>query len=376
MNGASVDYSYDVMNRLASVKDNGLPIGANTTTYTYDDVSNLHSYTYPNAVTTSFGYSSLNRLTALTVSNGPINLAAYNYTPGAAGNRLSVTEQNGRSVNYTYDSLYRLTNETITGAIVSAQNGSISYGYDAVGNRLSRTSNLGAVPSTTNAYDDNDRLTSDGYDNNGNTITAIGTTYAYDFENRLNTVNGRSVSFVYDGDGNRVARSVNGVTTRYLIDTNNPTGYAQVIDEIRDNQVSRTYTYGHSLISQRQLINSQRLVSFCGHDGHAGVRMLTDLTGATTDTYTYDAFGNLIAATGNTPNERLYAGEQFDANIGFYYLRARYLNPSSGRFWTADSYEGNSYDPAFLHKYLYVGADPANKVDGGFNLKCNFEISG
>ena len=105
------------------------------------------------------------------------------------------------------------------------------------------------------------------------------------------------------------------------------------------------------------------LASYTYTLGAAGNRTaVTELSGRTVN-YTYDAFGNLIEATGNTPNEHLFAGEQYDPNIGFYYLRARYLNPSSGRFWTVDTYEGVSYDPASLHKYLYVGADPANKVD-------------
>src|SRR3989441_359244 len=362
-NGASVDYTYDAMNRLASVKDNALPAGANTTTYAYDDVGNLQNYRYPNGVTTSYGYNSLNRLTNLAIGAGPTSLAGFTYTLGPTGNRLSVAEQNGHTVNYTYDSLYRLTNETISGASVPSQNGSISYSYDPIGNRLSRTSSIATVPSTTNTYDDNDRLTSDSYDNNGNTITSSGAAYGYNFENRLTSVNGGVISFVYDGDGNRVAKTVNGVTTRYLVDSNNPTGYPQVVDEITGNQIARSYTYGHSLISQKQFINNQWQLSFYGYDGQGSVRLLTGITGAITDTYTYDAFGNLLGATGHTPNEHLYAGEQFDANVGFYYLRARYLNPSSGRFWTMDSYEGSSADPASLHKYLYVGADPINKVD-------------
>lgn len=176
-------------------------------------------------------------------------------------------------------------------------------------------------------------------------------------------MNGGIVSFVYDVDGNRVAKTVNGVTTRYLVDTNNPTGYSQIVDELTGTQVTRTYTFGQSLISQRELVNGRWVVSFYGYDGQGSVRLLTDFFGAITDTYTYDAFGNLIAATGTTPNEHLYVGEQFDANVGFYYLRARYMDPSIGRFWSMDSYEGSSYDPATLHKYLYVGADPVNKVD-------------
>ncbi|HEU0049702.1 MAG TPA: RHS repeat-associated core domain-containing protein, partial [Nitrososphaera sp.] len=97
---------------------------------------------------------------------------------------------------------------------------------------------------------------------------------------------------------------------------------------------------------------------------------LTDAGGAITDAYDYDAFGNLIYRIGTTSNDYLYTGEQFDANLGFYYLRARYLNPESGRFVSADSFEGNTYDPISLHKYLYADADPANQIDpsGHFSL--------
>jgi RHS repeat-associated protein len=264
-------------------------------------------------------------------------------------------------VSYTFDALYRLTNETITGA--PSQNGSITYSYDAVGNRLSRTSSVTAVPSTTSSYDNNDRLTSDAYDDNGNTTGANGNGYSYDFENHLTSLNSGQASFSYDGDGNRVAKTVNGVTTRYLVDTNNPTGYPQVVDELAGNQVTRTYTYGHSLLSQRQLINNQWQVSFYGYDGHGSVRQLFDFSGTVTDAYTYDAFGNLLVSSGNTPNDHLYAGEQFDPNSGFYYLRARHMSPSSGRFQTMDSFAGGNFDPRTLHKYSYAENDAVNRID-------------
>jgi RHS repeat-associated protein len=43
--------------------------------------------------------------------------------------------------------------------------------------------------------------------------------------------------------------------------------------------------------------------------------------------------------------------------------RASYLNPTTGRFWTQDSYEGNQSEPLSLHKYLYAANNPANVVD-------------
>jgi hypothetical protein len=50
--------------------------------------------------------------------------------------------------------------------------------------------------------------------------------------------------YVYDGDGNRVSEIVGGATTKYVVDTVNPTGYAQVVDELRNGALVRTYSYG------------------------------------------------------------------------------------------------------------------------------------
>jgi YD repeat-containing protein len=180
-------------------------------------------------------------------------------------------------------------------------NGSLAYPYDKVGNRKQRTSTLLVLPTGLWNYDANDRITTDIYDANGNTISAGGTADAYDFENHL--VSHGFMTFVYDGDGNRVAKTVGGVTTSFLVDTMNPTGYAQVLDELQSAAVTRSYAYGLELISQTQLTNAEPpanpwATSYYGYDGHGSVRYLTDTTGAITDTYDYDAFGNLIASTG------------------------------------------------------------------------------
>jgi len=360
--GASVDYGYDALNRLVTVTDNRLAAGANVTTYNYDSVGNLQGYLYPNGVQTSYAYNSLNRLTSMTVGAGSSVLAGYGYTLGPAGNRLSVTEQSGRTVQYAYDALYRLTGETVGGDPQGAD-GAAAYAYDPVGNRLSRASTLAALPDQSFTYDANDRTAGVGFDPNGNTVAAGGNTYAFDWENRLTEINGGAVGYLYDGDGNRVGKRDGQAVTGYLIDSNNPTGYAQVADELTGGALTRSYTYGHSLVSQRQLVGGQWQVSFYGYDGHGNVRLLTDAAGDVTDTYTFDAFGNLLARTGATPNERLYTGEQFDAAAGLYYLRARYLDTSSGRFLTADTYEGEGSDPRSLHKYLYAHADPVNRID-------------
>jgi RHS repeat-associated protein len=69
-----------------------------------------------------------------------------------------------------------------------------------------------------------------------------------------------------------------------------------------------------------------------------------------------------------TQNNYLYCGEQFDPDLGLYFLRARYMDTDRGRFWTMDVWEGVIRDPASLHKYLYCEANPVNWIDPSGHL--------
>ena len=82
-----------------------------------------------------------------------------------------------------------------------------------------------------------------------------------------------------------------------------------------------------------------------------------------TDRYDYDAFGVLTFHTGATVNAFLYCGEESDGDLGLYYLRARYLNSESGRFWTMDPFEGFNDVPTSLHAYSFANANPSSFVD-------------
>jgi RHS repeat-associated protein len=384
-NGVQVGYGYDALNRLSAVNDAKVGV----TTYSYDGVGNLQGSIYPNLLRSVYQYDALNRLTNLAGGTLLTPIANYAYTVGASGNRLTASEQlfgsilntQPKTINrlYTYDDVYRLTGESLS---INNQPSTLNYGYDPVGNRLSRLSTINSILSTSASFDANDRLNTDSYDANGNTLIGLGFGQSqadqYDFENRLTsriaTVNGQptTINIQYDGDGNRVRKSVttptNTVTTFYVVDELNPSGYAQVLEEhvslnYQPSTIHSVFTYGHTLISQDRLDGSQWTTSFYGYDGHNNVRYLTDLNGNVTDTYDYDAFGNVIAATGNTPNLYLFTGEQFDLDLGLYYLRARYHNSDTGRFWTQDSYEGNGSDPSSLHKYTYCRNNPANSSD-------------
>ena len=131
-----MNYTYDSLNRLSTVIDNRLPVGKNNTTYVYDTANNLVTATYPNGLASTFHYDQLNRMTAMTTP-----YTGYAYQLGATGNRTSATELTGRTLNWTYNGVYQLTNEAIS-SDPSGVNGSVAYGLDPVGNRLSSTSTV------------------------------------------------------------------------------------------------------------------------------------------------------------------------------------------------------------------------------------------
>ena len=329
VNGTSVGYTYDEVNRLKTVVDNRLSAGQNTTTYTYDPANNLVTVTYPNGVQSTFVYDTLNRVTSMPTTRSGSTIASYGYTLGATGNRETSSEFGGRALTWTYDGIYRLTNEAIS-SDPAGKNGTLGYGLDPVGNRLSLTSTLPGITPGAWTYDANDRLptSTETYDLNGNATASGARAFTYDFENRVKSMNGTGVTLQYHGDGNRVVKTVGGTTTRYLVDDLNPTGYAQVVEEVAGGTVQRTYTYGLQRISQYQQINNIWTASFYGYDGMGSVRLLTDASGTVTDRYDYDAWGNAVNVTGSTPNAYLYRGEQYDPDLTLYYLRARYFgNP-------------------------------------------------
>jgi len=199
---------------------------------------------------------------------------------------------------------------------------------------------------------------------NGNPIGSGGDLFPNGPLDRLVSGDGGAVLLGYNGDGARVKKTVGGTTTLYLVDDRNPTGYAEVVEEHQSVNggaatLTAVYTHGLDLIAQRRAGS----VRYFSYDGHGSTRLLTDASGAVTDTYLYDAYGTLLASTGSTPNNSLYCGEQFDPDLGMYSLRARYYQPQTGRFWTMDSWEGTQTDPLSLHKYLYAHNNPVMMVD-------------
>jgi RHS repeat-associated protein len=271
----------------------------------------------------------------------------------------------GRTFSWGYNPVYRLKQETMSGGSPA---GPLSYGLDLVGNRTNRTSTISGLTNQNFTFNTNDWLTSDSYDSNGNTTSSSGIASQYDPLDHMTNYNSGAVLITYDGDGNRVRKTVGSTTTLYVWDDRNPSGYPQVVEEWTGSggvtNLSRVYDYGLQLIRQREPSVSTNYFIF---DGHGSTRMLTDSGGVVVNAFAYDAHGNLIASNTAPQTVYLFGSQEWDSDLSLYYLRARYHNPNTGRFWTRDTYQGAQENPKSLHKYVYCVGDPVNRIDPSGN---------
>jgi RHS repeat-associated protein len=425
-NGVETTYVYDDLNRLTEVtNEDATDTVLSRYVYTLGPAGNrlqvVESGTAVTARTVTYEYDQVYRLTRETIdAAGTANDQDIAYTYDAVGNRLTKEVVQGDTtteVVYAYDDNDRLVSEATTITVARGPAPAVRWalaGFQltplfgtvlAVGLAWRRRCRLGrrawrrlvgrgtvalvlafalalapglahAFPLPAPAAAQSVTMTSltYAYDANGNLLSRTDGTetdaYEYDGENRLvmATVemgqNPGTVGYGYDADGMRTSQTVNGVLTEFVTDKQGP--LAHVVVE-RTGAAVTSYVHGADLVSQERPGTGRR---FYQYDGMGSTRLLTAAAGAVTDTYTYDAFGVLLASTGTTANLYLYRGEQLDPNVGFYYLRARYYAQSIGRFLTTDPAPGSIFDPVSLHRYLYANADPVNKSDpsGRFSL--------
>jgi RHS repeat-associated protein len=123
---------------------------------------------------------------------------------------------------------------------------------------------------------------------------------------------------------------------------------------------SRKYVWGLSLA---YAVDTAGNIEVYHTDGLGSVRAITDGSGNVVQTYRRDEFGVPIETQGMSSQPFGYTGEQTDAESGFVYLRARYYDPTIGRFITRDPLAGSRSNPLSQHRYVYVQNNPCNRVD-------------
>jgi RHS repeat-associated protein len=346
-NGKTITRTFGQANRLATVKD---WLG-NTTSFGYDANSNPTSITFPSGTGNidSFGYNQADQLTSVSMTQGQSTLATLAYTRDPIG-QVTAETQTGlpgpTNTSYTYTKLNQL-----------ATAGTSNYSYDNAGNLTQLDGNTGYT------YDQADELTSSpsatySYDQLGErtSSTPIGsspTTYSYDQAGRLiayTPPSGPATTFAYNGDGLRASKTTGSTTANFTWDTTAP--LALILDDGRDS-----YIYGPDDIPIEQ-ITSAGVPGYLHHDQLGSTRLITDQTGSTTGSFTYNTYGATLASTGSATTSLGYAAQYADQESGLVYLRARYYDPATGQFLTPDPLETES-----RQAYEYATDNPVNARD-------------
>jgi len=167
----------------------------------------------------------------------------------------------------------------------------------------------------------------------------------------------------YDALGRRIEKVVNGVSTRYIYDNEDilfevdGTGAAQAI-----------YLHGPGIDEPLAMFRGGAGGgTFTYHaDGLGSIATMTDGSGAPARSYTYDSFGRIVDQTETVSNPYTYTSREFDSETSLFYYRARYYDPTTGRFLQED--------PLFtLNLYAYARnnsvnfSDPSGLQAPGFN---------
>ncbi len=344
--GMIVSYGYDRNNRLTRV-DQG---SGKIVTCSYDHLNRVTLAAYHNESETRYSYSPRGFLTGVCNNGAAGVISSFAYECDRAGNVTLVTENGSPSptIAYVYDDTYRLLSEIRSNGNAYA----VSYAYDAAGNRTTMVKDGTA---TAYSYDNMHRLltrvvsggatTTYKYDAIGSLITKLtgsnASVYSWSLDGKLTRIalpGGTEVAYIYDSKGNRVRQTVsNGstvVTKQYIVDYSVPLSRV-LADEDEDDIVQASYCYGNDLLAMKQ---DGELYYFF-YDRLGSVRNVTDDSdpAGVVKNYLYDGFGNVLSATAGSPaNVYQFTGEEYDAEPGFVYLRARYYEPEVGRFISRD----------------------------------------
>ncbi len=382
-NGMAVDYTYDANNQLTGVN---IPYAGNIS-------YNAYQWTRPTAVTLpsssgtkAYAYDELMRARTILSKDPSQNpVMNYQYTYDKMDNIQTRNTQTGNYA-YTYDNLYRLSEVKKDEAPTEA------YTYDPVGNRQT---SMQATDWTHNANNELLSLTGSSgqsgaaayqYDANGNTIqrTINGTiqNFVYDVDNRLIEVRDASnaliAKYTYDPFGRRIKKEIpsplagegqgeGGVS---------PSGGGQgeevfyhyadegLIGEY-DNTGNQTRIYGYkpnSTWSTDPLFLREGGNIYFYHNDHLGTpQKMTNISGATVWSATYDAFGKATIDGASTVVSHLrFPGQYFDAETGLHYNYHRFYVPNTGRYVTSDpiGFEGGDEN-----LYRYVRNNPVTWTD-------------
>ena len=378
-------FGYDDENRPTSLtySASGKEIGQSTTT-----IDKLNRTTFSAVKLGSKTFTSEYHFAAGGYGTGSVtNLVSSITQPGCNcgygyddnGNIASAT-LNGKWTGYTYDALGQLIQVNDRSDTRSGESGTTwKYTYDLGGNilkkeRFAYADTTNPLETVTYTYGDanwRDKLTAVNgstirYDAIGNPLSDGTWTYTWQNGRQLQKMqkSGVTAEFVYNADGLRVQKTVNGVATKYTLHGKNIVHMTSGADELH-------FFYD---AQNRPAVVVYNGVPYAYVKSLQGdIVAILDENGNTVVSYGYDAWGAPLWCTGELA-ETLgkvqpfrYRGYVFDEETGLYYLRSRYYNPGWGRFVNADAeiaVEAKLWDAKL---FLYCANNPVRYTDDGGN---------
>jgi RHS repeat-associated protein len=350
--GVEVASDYDARNRLEERTWQGGGLPGASLRFEHDAAgnrTNIHRYTDPAGTVLSgqsrYEFSPVGLIRGILHQSGAgATQAEYRYARNAA-QEITQRVLGGQTVEYGYDVTGQLTN-----ALYSAGQPDEAYHFDPNGNRIGGgyvvTTNNQIVADGTHTYE---------YDFEGslvgrsNTLTHATTTYHYDHRNRLvnvldsdasGTVT-QTVDFTYDALNRRIAKSVNGAVTRFLLNQDNSWA-----DTDAAGTITARYLLGSRIDEMTARYRPRDGVVWYLTDNLGTVRDLADSTGAVVNHVSYDSFGGILGQSGPALGDRfLFTGREWDGEVGLCFYRARYYSPELARFTSEDPLGLNPLDP-------------------------------
>jgi RHS repeat-associated protein len=364
-------YTYDIANRLLT---ESFPDGDSVGTVAYDAAGQLLSV--PSLVT-SVAYDPMGRptqlvnpngttqtrtydakrlwLTGITTTSGTTNLQSLTYGFDADGNRTSVTSNSSNSTDeswtYGYDELHRVVSAVDTSNPAYGQ----TFSYNAAGNIVSN-SRVGSYsyPAQGAGSVRPHAVTSAGgnsyaYNANGQMTSRAGTTLSWNGDHLMS--NDGSNAYYYGGS-RELLKLVNGAnTTRYLGDD----------FEVSPNGTQNKYLTlgGQSVVRVGTGSNATRWIHA---DFNGSIQVQSDGAGAESMRKKYYVTGDALSTTG-TDSESKGFTDQRQESSGLTYLHERFYDPLLGRFISPDPVTPGQHGNAGLNRYAYAMNDFVNKED-------------
>ena len=369
----STIYQYDLQNRLIELTPPSSEPGKGPFQFSYDTRGRLVATSLPNNTATETQYDLATRVTSIVHTSTISNISTFQYTSNAVGNRIGLEQARlaipvASLLSYEYDEFSQVT-------LASRSNigePNETFSYDPMGNRLRRDGQI-----DDSVYGLGNRLLSDesylyDYDANGNLISKTdqfngqATLFHYDAEDRLVRIDFPDQSYSayrYDGLDRRIEKDLDGEIIRYIYDSEDI-----LLEASGSNEFLAHYSHGpgadNPLLMVRDLDESgtfEATERFYYHkDALGSVMDLTDDSGAVVKSYAYDTFGQIVAEQGLLDNPYTFTARENDRESDLYYYRARYYDPTVGRFLSEDPLGFGSGD---LNPYRYVFNNALNLDD-------------